>query len=494
MAERRCFCGIDVGTQGVRAALIDDEGREVGAGSSALSSSRRSGPLHEQQPDEWWGCLVSAVRRAFASAAAPVSIAAVALDATSGTVVLEGADGSVRGPALMYDDARATQQAERAERVGGALWSALGYRMQPTWALPKALWLLEHADLQAGDRIVHQSDYLVRRLAGHSVATDTSHALKMGADLRDGTWPSEVFAELGMPLERLPGLVSPTTPLGQVGRTAAAQTGLPAGVTVRAGMTDGCASQIAAGALATGSWSSALGTTLVVKGATEELIRDAQGAVYCHRHPDGGWLPGGASSTGAGVLRAMLPTGADLDMLTAQARDRVPFPGVTYPLAGHGERFPFIAPQAHGFVAEQVTDDADRFAALCQGVSYVERLAYDVLAVLGADVSGPTSLTGGGARNMWWNQLRTDVLGRPTVRPVSAEPATGMAILAAAEPGSLSATAERMVVVAERLEPDAERGRMLRSGYVLLVEELAHRTWLDADLAEAVLSRSGAVA
>ncbi len=107
-------------------------------------------------------------------------------------------------------------------------------------------------------------------------------------------------------------------------------------------MTDGCAAQIAAGALEAGSWNSALGTTLVLKGVTSDLIRDPAGVVYSHRSPDGNWLPGGASSTGAGILAQQFP-GRDLDALSARAAGREPAAVIAYPLVSQGERFPFTA-------------------------------------------------------------------------------------------------------------------------------------------------------
>ena len=235
----------------------------------------------------------------------------------------------------MYDDARASEQAARAQHVGAELWTTLGYRMQASWALPKVMWLIENGVLAPGDRVVHQSDHLVRRLAGAPVATDTSNALKTGADLRDATWPVDLFGELGVPVTVLPDVGLPGNVIGHVGAEAARSTGLAAGTPIRAGMTDGCAAQIAAGALRIGSWSSALGTTLVIKGSTRDLVRDPAGAVYCHRHPDGGWLPGGASSSGAGVIAETFRADA-LDDLTAGARSLVPVGGVTYPLAGAG--------------------------------------------------------------------------------------------------------------------------------------------------------------
>jgi sugar (pentulose or hexulose) kinase len=489
---RTGYLGIDVGTQGVRAAVVAEDGARLGEGSAPLAGDDRRGNLHEQDPDQWWSSLVRAVRQALTVAGPDTEIEALALDATSGTVLVEDASGRPQGPALMYDDGRAVDQAARAEQLGRSLWSELGYRMQPSWALPKVMWLLESDALGATDRVAHQSDHLVRRLTGRPVATDTSHALKTGVDLRSATWPDALLGALGVPVTVLPEVVLPGTVLGTVSAVASGETGIAAGTPIRAGMTDGCAAQIGARALAPGSWSSALGTTLVIKGSTVDLVRDPTGAVYCHRNPDGGWLPGGASSTGAGVIRAAFPdaSGEDLDRLTHRAAQLPPPEGVTYPLAGSGERFPFVAPAARGFseLDGAAEDPAALFSALCHGVAYVERLAYDGLAALGADVSGPVSLSGGASRNDWWNQLRTDALGRPTTVPESVEAAVGMAVLAAAPPGQLARTAERMVRVRTHYQPDAARSEQLTEGYRRLVAALADRGWLGRSVATRVLS------
>lgn len=489
LAVGPAYCGIDVGTQGVRAVVVDGSGQQLGIGAAPLTGDVRTGDRHEQSPADWWTALVAAVREALAPLTG-VEVVAVALDATSGTVLVEDADGAARGPALMYDDGRAAEQSTRVAAAGAGLWDELGYRMQPTWGLPKAVWLVEADALAAGDRVVHQSDHLVRRLVGAPVPTDTSHALKTGVDLRTAGWPVDVLQDLGLPVTSLPEVVLPGTAVGTVSAAAARETGLPPTAVVRTGMTDGCAAQIATGALHPGRWSSALGTTLVLKGATADLVRDPLGAVYCHRHPDGGWLPGGASSTGAGVLGRLFPdAGPDgLARLTDEARRLPPVAGATYPLAGQGERFPFVAPSARGFTSPRATTPAEVFSAVCHGLAFVERLAYDVLGSLGADVSGSVALSGGASANGWWNQLRTDVLGRTTVLARSTDAATGMAVLAAAAPGELSATADRMVRATTVLTPDPARGQQLRSGYEELVAALVDRGWLDADRATAALA------
>jgi sugar (pentulose or hexulose) kinase len=471
------WLGIDLGTQGVRATLVDATGSILGSGSAPLVRDHRDGAIHEQDPAEWWTALCQATRQATAPLRGR-ELGGVAIDSTSGTILVQDASGAAHGPAVMYDDGRAGPEALEAQSAGEELWAALGQRIQRSWALPKALWLVRHGLVGHSGRIVHQADHVAAKLTGAPVATDSSHALKMGLDLVNLRWPSDIFDRLGLDELLLPEVVLPGVRIGEVCAAAASETGIPVGAPLRAGMTDGCAAQIAVRAMLPGSWSTALGTTLVVKGSSLQPIRDPSGAVYNHVNPDGGWLPGGASSTGAGVIRRDFAD-ADLDALTGLAAGHEPAPGVMYPLVGRGERFPFLAPEAVGF-SEGVGDEPGaRFAATLQSVAFVERLAYDVLRSLGADTTGPATFSGGATRNRHWNQLRADVLGRPVLLTASAEASLGMAVLAAAPPGRLGRTAEAMVRVVERLEPDPTRGARLEEGYRRFVDALVARGWLD---------------
>ena len=275
----------------------------------------------------------------------------------------------------------------------------------------------------------------------------------------------------------LPAVVRAGTRLGVVSAAAATQTSIPQGTPVFAGMTDGCAAQMAAGALRVGSWNSVLGTTLVLKGVTLNLIKDRRACVYSHRSPDGNWLPGGASSVGAGAISQHFPE-RDLEVLGAQAAEREPAGVVTYPLQGRGERFPFIAPEAEGFTLGRPTDEVDHYAALLQGVAFIERLCFDYLDMIGAPISGPVLLTGGGAKSRYWCQLRADVLGSPVTLPENAEAALGMAILAAAAGHKVADVAGAMVRIREVIEPRSDRVGRFREPYLRLVDELARRGWV----------------
>ena len=478
------WLGFDLGTQSVRVMAVSESGEVLGQSSQPLTS-RRDGFRHEQDPEDWWRAVVCACRAVLADA--PTSaIRGLAVAGTSGTILLCDSSGNALTSGLMYDDARAAEEARRANEVGAAIWDSMGYRMQPSWALPKLLWLLrKHPDVIFHARLAHQVDFINRRFAGCEVASDSSNALKTGYDLINEQWPHRVLKDLGVPDQVMPSVVRPGTPIGEVCAEAAATTGIPAGTPIIAGMTDGCAAQISAGALQVGSWSSVLGTTLVLKGVSTELIRDPAGVVYSHRSPDGNWLPGGASNTGAAVLVQRF-AGRDLDRLSVQAAEREPANIMAYPLVCRGERFPFVAPDAEGFVLGDATDEIDFFAAVLQGVSFVERLCFDYVDMLGASVGGGVSFTGGGARNHYWCQLRADVLGGPVCLPEVAEPAFGMAVLAASasEGRPICHVAKEMVRIREVIDPRPERSARLRGLYLQFVDELARRGWLSSRMVE----------
>ncbi|MFV0131269.1 FGGY-family carbohydrate kinase [Streptomyces sp. HMX112] len=479
-APEAVHIGLDLGTQSARAVAVDGAGRLLGAATRPLTG-RRDGVRHEQDPEEWWSALAGACREALAGIA-PGRIRGLALDATSGTVLLADRHGTPRTPGLMYDDGRARAYTGRVNEAGAEVWRELGYRtMQPSWALPKLLWLLDHAPVD-GARLLHQADLITWRLAGRQLPSDASHALKTGYHLIEERWPEAELAALGVPPGLLPDVVRPGTVIGTVCADAARATGVPAGTPIVAGMTDGCAAQIGAGALTPGAWNSVLGTTLVLKGASPHLVRDPGGVVYCHRGPGGSWLPGGASSSGAGVIARRFP-GADLDDLTRRAAASEPT-AVAYAPAGGGERFPFRAPDAVPFVLGDPGGDAGHFHACLLGVACVERLCFDHLDHIGAPVGGPLTLTGGGTRNGHWSQLRADVLGRTVRLPEQAEGAVGMAVLAATASGTtLERAAAAMVRVRRELVPDPARTARLTPLYLDFVDELTRRGWLDAAVA-----------
>ncbi|HWR13556.1 MAG TPA: FGGY family carbohydrate kinase [Terriglobales bacterium] len=476
------FIGIDLGTQSVRALAANLQG-DVVASASAPLTSMRDGVRHEQDPLQWWKatviCCRSVIQQLHQQSGKAFNIEGIAVDSTSGTILIVDDQRRPLTNGLMYDDGRAKDEAVRVNEIGASLWSQLSYRMQPSWALPKLLWLIRNNIFPASAKLLHQNDFINAQLAGHILASDSSHTLKTGFDLVRSSWPSSIFDQLDISTDLLPDVVGPGTMIGSICQSSADETGLPAGTPIFAGMTDGCAAQIASGATKPGNWNSVLGTTLVLKGVTKYLLRDPLGVMYSHRSPDSFWLPGGASSTGAGVLTAELKD-ADLDALSRAVENASPSSLVIYPLAGHGERFPFAAPEAHSFAVGPkagAIPDADRYLALLQGVAFIEKLSFDYARYLGADLGGTISISGGATRSKAWNQIRSNVLQRELTIPQVTEPAFGMCILAAAHRSSLREATTAMVHSSESVTPNRDFSEYAGS-YGTLITELVKRGWL----------------
>lgn len=473
--------GVDCATRAVRVICVDRDGAVLAKAARELPAPLRAAPGHsEQDARAWWPAVAGALRELTAVLGSDAHrIVALAPATTSGTIVLADRDGEPLGPALLYDDARAQVEAERAQRLGAARWERAGLQIGPSFALAKLAWLA--ARPQGLDGAAHAwsaADLIVARLLGRPGPTDWSHALKSGYDPVERSWAYDVLAALEIPAALLPEVERPAHLAGTLGAPAAAETGLPRRCEVRLGMTDGCAAQLASGPALPGCFVSVLGTTLVVKGTSGALLHDPTGAVYSHLHPEGWWLPGGASNTGGDAL-GRYPAGA-LAELDAAAAAFGPASIVAYPLRRTGERFPLCEPRAHGFVLGTPADEREGYRATLEGVAFVERLAYDRLASLGAVIDGPIGSAGAGGTSRSWSTIRATALGRPLVRAATPTSAFGAALLAASGTlyPNLAQAATAMVHASSTVEPEPAEAGALEQSYGRFVEELSRRGWL----------------
>jgi len=480
--------GIDVGTQGARVLASDRVGQVVASVEEPFDSYFTTGLPDrwvEQAPQMWWQAVRAAIlhlmqelRRQNTAA----TIETLSITSTSGTVVMVDGSGRPLRPALMYNDGRAQEEALQVQHAGQQLAAALGYRFNPSFALSKILWLRlnEPALFDSAHRFIHAADYVVGCLSGEYGISDFSNALKTGYDLHRNCWPDFIEKDLGIPLAKLPQVVPPSTPITTVSQKVAEETGLPADIPIMTGMTDGCASQISTGAVAPGDWCSTLGTTLVVKGVTRALLLDPQGRIYSHKHQDGYWLPGGASNTGGEALAQRFPR-EEWEAYNNQALSLSPTDVIVYPLARRGERFPFACPSAEGFVSGDTNNRAVSYAAHLEGVAYLERLAYDMLSDLGAEVGDTIFSAGGATHSRPWTQIRADVLGRILVRPEATGGAMGAAILAAAGTwyDGIIPAARAMVHIVDSVSPRPGLAAAFADRYQRFRLECAHRGYIE---------------
>lgn len=479
------FIGVDLGTGGVRAVAADADGEVAASGTGSLEEARvmDAEGRHEQRPLAWWEAVCKALQETVGKleeAGVPLeALKGVAVDGTSGTVACLDENGWPVRQGIMYNDARAGKEADDLNDMTGDFCEKLGYRFAASFALAKIEWVRRHEPevFDETARFLHQGDYVESLLCGDFSTSDYSNALKTGYDLVEEEWPEWIDRLPGV-RERLPRVVAPGTQIGTVGRGASEVTGLPVGLPVIAGATDGTAACVASGVRRPGDYNTTLGTTLVFKGISEKLGRHPQGLVYSHKLPGGRWLPGAASNTGGEWIETRF-AGRDLRELDAAAGGRLPVDCVAYPLARQGERFPFLAGEAEGFCIPDTGDEIEGYAARLQGTALVERLAYEVIDQVAGTSGGEVFSTGGGSRSDVWMQCRADATGRVVHRPAFPESAFGSAVLAAAGTafGDVWQAVGRMVRIERSFEPDSGCAGRYDELYARFCAEIDRRGW-----------------
>ena len=451
------FMGIDVGTQGVRCVVVDEDGTLAAAHSvpfSQLNISEHEG-WYEQSPAAWVEAAERAIQVCTSQLGAPEDIAAISIDGTSGTIVPLDKDMKPLTNGIMYNDPRARAQAARIHGGMGDIEAKLGYQFGASFSLPRILWVRDElpAVYEKTRVFAHQADYIAGMLCGEYCTSDYSNALKTGYDLIDKVWPERYASELGLDLDKLPGIERPGAPIGRVTAAASSRLGLPTSAVVVGGSTDGYASALAAGATAPGRWASIIGTTFVLKGVTEKLVVDPNGSSYSHMLPGGEWLLGGAANLGGRVLNFARGE-KSFDEMNAASEALIPTGVRCYPLTGRGERFPFVHPDCEPFYVGDVTGGR-LYPAIMEGVGFAERLAYDRMLSLGCAVGDTIYTTGGACRSELWLKIRASILNRRLRVPEVVDAAMGSALLAASERfGGLNRAAEAMIRYSAEIDPD----------------------------------------
>ncbi|MFN2309225.1 MAG: FGGY-family carbohydrate kinase [Gammaproteobacteria bacterium] len=416
------FLGIDVGTSGVRACLIDARAQELISAQTPLPAPQRTTLGIEQDPDLWWQAL-DRVLGELGDAGHLRQVAALALDATSATLLACTETGEPLGPALMYNDARATDAAEHIAAIAPATSGAHGAHA----SLAKALWLNTHTPLHAARHLLHQADWLNGRLCGRFGLSDENNALKLGYDPVARVWP-DWLDQTGLRREWLPAVVAPGTPLGTLLPHWAQRWGLPAAARLVAGTTDSTAAFLATGADRPGQAVTSLGSTLVLKVLAEQPVFAPDYGVYSHRL-GARWLVGGASNSGGAVLRQFFS--AERLRALEPALDPAVDTGLDYyPLPSVGERFPINDPQWPPRMTPRPADDARFLQGLLEGIAAIEHQGYALLQRLGAPYPTTVISSGGGAANAAWRALRARRLGVPVTQAAHQEAAYGAALLA----------------------------------------------------------------
>ena len=412
--------GIDLGTSGVRLAVIDAHGAETAfvRADYAVAQTPQTDATH------WWSAVDVALRDLSAGLGRDMGrIVGIAVAGTSGSMVLVDAALRPVTPALMYNSIGFDAEAEviaRHARPGSITRGSNS-------ALARLLRLQSLDVAGRATHLCHQADLIAARLRGVAGLSEDTNTLKLGWDPETRHWPAW-FADAGVRTDLLPRVVRVGTPFGRISADIAGTYGLSPKTELVAGSTDSIAAFLATGAHAVGDAVTSLGTTLVVKLLSDTRIDDAARGVYSHRIGES-WLVGGASNTGGGVLRQHF-TAADLDRLSASidpdARQDLDY----YPLVRPGERFPVNDPDHPPRLVPRPSDDAEFLHGMLDGIARIEARCYALLAELHAPPILRVLTVGGGASNSTWQAIRQRHLPVPVTAAPTSEASIGMAQLA----------------------------------------------------------------
>jgi len=478
------FAGIDIGTQGARVVVLGIDGQIAAQASRVFPLTEDS--RETQDPELWWqscrDCFLE-ISTDSRNVNLLKSITAIGITSTSGTVIPLDENHQPLHPAIMYSDQRSAAQgvfctaaAERAGQKGFTTFNS-------SCGLSKMLWFLETYPEQVNklNSWIHAADYIVGKLSGRWGFTDYTNAFKSGYDVSRLEWPDYLFDALPLQRHWMPEVLPSGSVLGSIDALVAKELGLADTILITVGITDGCASQIASGAVEPGAWNTTIGTTMVIKGVTHQEVLDPEGRIYSHRHPAGYWMPGGASNTGADWVTNTF--GDQLDHLNREAEKLIPTGLIAYPLRQQGERFPMIAPDARGFEPEGLSTEL-QFTANMEGVAYLERYAYELISYLSGEKIHAVYTAGGGSNSAVWLQIRCNVMNVPVIRMQEVSGAVGAAISAASQThfNSLIDAAAALSIKSLEMQPDPELAArynsyyqdflqaMLRKGYIRTTE------------------------
>jgi xylulokinase len=474
------FLGIDIGTGGSRAVIIDENGSVIAA--AAADHEDFAVPHRgwaECSPDDWWRATCEATRKAVAEAnISPESIGAVGLSGQMhGAVLLDETDRPLR-PAILWCDQRTQKQCDEiTAKIGAERLIQLVCNPAITgFTLPKLLWVREkEPDVWSKTRVVLlPKDYVRLRLTGDKASDVADSSGTLMFDVAKREWSQAVLDEFEIDRAVLPKVFESIEVTGRISVSAAAATGL-AGTPVVAGAGDNAAGAIGMGIAVPGMVSVTIGTSGVVFGVSNRPAVDPKGRIHtlCHAVPETWHNTGVTLAAGLSLkwLRDNVVGGPSYDDLMTEVATVAPgSDGLIWLPYLMGERSPHLDPDARAaFVGLSAAHTrAHLVRAVLEGVAFSLRESIEIFAENGL-TSSSMRLGGGGAKSRVWCQIQADVYGKPVERLEAEEgSAFGAAILAGVGAGawtSVASACEQAVRTTEVIEPDRSARNALEENY-----------------------------
>ena len=410
------YIGIDLGTSGVKAILLDEQGVVLASQTEKLTVSRPHPLWSEQDPEQWW----QATDRAMKGLGQQHSLQGVKALGIAGQMhgaTLLDKQLRVLRPAILWNDGRCAQECELLEAQVKTSRQITGNLMMPGFTAPKLLWVQRHEPdiFRQVDKVLLPKDYLRLRMTGDFASDMSDAAGTMWMDVAKRDWSDEMLAACHLSRDNMPALYEGCDITGHLLPAVASAWNMPA-VPVVAGGGDNAAGAVGVGMADAGQAMLSLGTSGVYFAVSEGFLSKPESAVhsFCHALP-GRWhlmsvmlsaascLDWAARLTGLTTVPALINA--------AESADNQADPIWFLPYLS-GERTPHNNPQAKGvfFGLTHQHGPAELARAVLEGVGYALADGMDVVHACGVTPKNIT-LIGGGARSSWWRQMLADISG-----------------------------------------------------------------------------------
>jgi xylulokinase len=440
------YLGIDLGTSGIKAVLVDDTETVRASHTEALDISRPHPGWSEQTPEDWWQATLRALDAI--AAGHPAEMAAVTGIGLSGQMhgaVLLDAAGVPLRPAILWNDTRSELECRELEASFPALGKITGNPAMPGFTAPKLLWLRKHEpDCFARARtVLLPKAYLRFRLTGTFIEEMSDASGTLWLDVGARAWSEAALAATGLTLAQMPAFVEGSEPAGRLTDDLRRRWGMATAPVLAGGAGDNAAGAVGLGAIRPGSAFVSLGTSGVLWATTDRFRPNPEAAVhaFCHALP-GLWHQMGVTLSAAACLAWWSGVAQEKEQSLLQALPEVPAtpsPATFLPYLS-GERTPHNDGAIRGaFIGLSAdTGRADLTQAVLEGVAFSFRDCLDALRSAGTVIT-EADVIGGGSRSGTWIAILASVLGITLHRLADGEHGGAFG---AARLGRLAATGE----------------------------------------------------
>jgi len=467
------FLGVDVGTKAIKATVLKEDGTIVESSNVPIYHlvERLEASWAQRSATQIW----EHVKKALSLLHRHSEIQALCADGTSGTIVPIGSEGDPLYDFLMYSDERAVKEAqELREKSARAREFEVYLPIAPYLAIPKIMWLTGNIDFKKVYKVLHESDFISYKLTGR-ICTSSNVAGKSHADLRGDRYLEEIYEDVSIDVSLLPSIRPIGEAVGTVSRQASKETGLPEGIPVINGLTDGSSGDIATGTLRPGQANATIGTTLILHAVVKDPMPDLKKRFYYKTYFGNSFLAGGATNAGTLPLDAI----AQLLRLSVTELDElarsIP-PGCNGLIAQPqwvGTRVPETYPHARGFFAgldEKNATAGHLFRSLLEGNALVLNSLLSIVEEVTGTHMNELRTCGGGSKSELQNQIIADAIARTVKAVQEVDPSVGSAILAASSyyKKPILQIASNVVKIRAEYHPDPSlREDYVRRGRVL---------------------------